>query len=407
MQILYVGYLFPEGEYAKKKALSFAAGRFEKGLIKGLYKNGITDIVLFSIEPQLCVFPKGRLIVRKRKLEIIEGIKASSITYVNLPFLKHACIWFAMFFHILKWALRNRQKERYVISYNADVPIIQLGLLAEKIGIKYMPVLADLPFYEKNENGRTIKSILSEIGYRSQIKNIKKLKTAMVLNMNSAIDFAIPHYVVVDGAINEYEENFSIDYFPSTSRKNILCCGSLDVYHGTDKLLEIADKRRDFEIFVLGRGRLWAKTIRQAQESLPNLFFFEDASDEIISSLYKTTDLLIIPHPTHYKQLRYQFPSKLMTCMATGIPVVLTPVPGVGKEYSGIVNITEDDSVGAIIRSIDSFFEKKPEDLKKQGKMAREFVLKNKTWEIQAQRIIDFLKGNIDDACVYDDETCV
>ena len=393
MRILYIGYLFNENEYVSNKALSFAAGRFEKGFVIGMKEQDNVEIEIISIEPQLRKFPHGKMFVKGRKLCVGEGLEAKSITYINIPFLKHICIYIKLFFYILFWRNKYKQEEKCLVSYNADVPLIQIGLWAEKKGIKYMPILADLPFYEEEGDWKSLGKKLSALGHRSQLKNLKRLKNAMVLNENSAHDFDIPSFVLVDGAVTENELAFSIDYTPGNSRKNILYCGSLDVFHGTDKLLNIGIQRRDYNIFICGRGKEWANRISEEINNHTNIHLYEDASNETIYELYKNMDLLIIPHPVNYKQLRYQFPSKLMTCMATGIPVLLTPIPGVGKDYYDKVNVSKDDSMEELISSIDDFFDKTAEHRREQGKLAREYVINFKSWKTQTNRIIDFLKG--------------
>lgn len=65
MKILYLGYLLPEEDYKNNKALSFAAGRFERGFINSLSKYAGVETI--TIEPALKRFPKGRFWIKKER----------------------------------------------------------------------------------------------------------------------------------------------------------------------------------------------------------------------------------------------------------------------------------------------------------------------------------------------------
>ena len=68
MKVLYIGYLLPEEDYEKNKALSFAAGRFERGFVNSLSKNKNVEIETISIEPILKRFPKEKFWVERISL---------------------------------------------------------------------------------------------------------------------------------------------------------------------------------------------------------------------------------------------------------------------------------------------------------------------------------------------------
>lgn len=85
MKILYLGYLLPEEDYKNNKALSFAAGRFERGFINSLSKYAGVETI--TIEPALKRFPKGRFWIKKREeLSLIDRkTKSKSLGYINFP----------------------------------------------------------------------------------------------------------------------------------------------------------------------------------------------------------------------------------------------------------------------------------------------------------------------------------
>ena len=106
-----------------------------------------------TIEPALKRFPKGKFWIKKREeLSLIDRkTKSKSLGYINFPFLKHICLYAGMWRNIQKWKKKYPEETKAIISYNADVPIIQIGLRAERGGVHYIPILADIHYYDDVE----------------------------------------------------------------------------------------------------------------------------------------------------------------------------------------------------------------------------------------------------------------
>ena len=384
MKILYIGYLLPKNEYITNKETSFAAGRFELGLTEGLSKQNDVALETLSIEPRVARFPKDILFIKKRTPVISNSFKSTIINYINFPFLKQLTLFFSINKYIRLWYKKNHKidNQLYILSYNADVPIVQLGMKWNK-RVKYFPILSDLPFYNVQRN-----SLLSKISWKSQIKRIKKLSNAIVLSKHSAIDFRIQNFIVIDGAISDYEKEERV---LNLSSNGILYCGALDEYHGSDTLLELCEIDDEHNYYICGRGNEYSKIFESIGKS--NVFFYGEVSNEELLEIQKKCSLQLIPHPVKMKQLKYQFPSKLMTCMASGIPVLSTRLPGIGDEYSNYVIYCEDDSAQSLYRSICDYYKMSTLDRETIGRKARLFVQNYKTWDCQANRIVAFLKG--------------
>lgn len=397
MKILYLGYLLPEEDYKNNKALSFAAGRFERGFINSLSKYAGVETI--TIEPALKRFPKGKFWIKKREeLSLIDRkTKSKSLGYINFPFLKHICLYAGMWRNIQKWKKKYPEETKAIISYNADVPIIQIGLRAERGGVHYIPILADIPYYDdvEGQENTSLARKLSKIGYESQYKNLPRLKQAVVLNKNVAEDFCLPKYLLIEGAITEAETQSGIICSSIAERKNVFYCGLLGPFHGTDSLIEAAKELPNVSFMICGRGESPAYTsvVKKADKELKNFHYFGEVDNKRLRELQTEADLMVIPHPIGLRQLKYQFPSKLMTCMATGVPVLMTKLPGLPDEYTKYVSFIDGDSGNSIAKGIREFFSIELEKRLQMGRNARDFVLKNKTWDTQAERIIKFVES--------------
>jgi len=75
--------------------------------------------------------------------------------------------------------------------------------------------------------------------------------------------------------------------------------------------------------------------------------------------------------------------------MASGTPLVTTPLPGMPKEYNRFVYLFNDESVEGISSTLQTLLSKSGDELYKFGIRAKQFVVKYKNNLIQAKRILN------------------
>lgn len=105
--------------------------------------------------------------------------------------------------------------------------------------------------------------------------------------------------------------------------------------------------------------------------------------------------MLINPRPSNEEFTKYSFPSKNMEYMVSGTPTLLTKLPGMPKEYLEYVYVLENESVDGMAEKLIEILNLSPEELKEKGKLAKEYVLNNKSNKNQAQRIIKWLANDV------------
>ena len=64
--------------------------------------------------------------------------------------------------------------------------------------------------------------------------------------------------------------------------------------------------------------------------------------------------------------------------MASGTPVLMSPLPSMPKEYKQYLYLFEDESIKGMKLMIEEVLSFKSDDLKSKGYTARDFILKNK-----------------------------
>ena len=77
--------------------------------------------------------------------------------------------------------------------------------------------------------------------------------------------------------------------------------------------------------------------------------------------------------------------------MASGTPVLMTLLPGVGSEYYDYVYVIEEENSSGASRIMKEIASKPGSELREKGLKAREYIYKNKNCISQSRRIIDFI----------------
>ena len=115
-------------------------------------------------------------------------------------------------------------------------------------------------------------------------------------------------------------------------------------------------------------------------------------TDEVRVLLKKVT-ILVNPRHSTEDFTKYSFPSKTLEYMASGTPVLMSPLPSMPKEYKQYLYLFEDESIKGMKLMIEEVLSFKSDDLKSKGYTARDFILKNKNANVQIKKILQLIKN--------------
>jgi len=119
------------------------------------------------------------------------------------------------------------------------------------------------------------------------------------------------------------------------------------------------------------------------------ILFFDPASYPEIAQYIAAADACIVPLPYHPWWL-YQFPLKVVECLAVGKPVIATDIP-CHKQIKGGILLIQGDSPQAIADTIKKFISLPEAELERLRKEAL-VTAKNYSWEKHANITEKFLK---------------
>ena len=142
-----------------------------------------------------------------------------------------------------------------------------------------------------------------------------------------------------------------------------------------------------FHLYGVGDLVSWVEKI---SETHPQIKYMGNVSTDEIVDRQKWAELLVNPRPSDQEFCKYSFPSKTIEYMASGVPVLMTRLPGVPIEYFDYVYVIENESSNGISQKLKEIFSVSEESRYQFGLSARKFVLGKKSCSQQTKRIYDF-----------------
>lgn len=210
--------------------------------------------------------------------------------------------------------------------------------------------------------------------------------------MNELVNPKNKPYVVIEGMVDVKMNKMLNKIEDKYEEKVIIYAGALYEKYGVKSLIEafIELKDKDARLWLFGDGDL-VNEINTYQEKDSRIKYFGVVpNDHVVREQLKAT-LLVNPRPSNEEFTKYSFPSKNMEYMASGTPVLTTPLHGMPKEYNDYVYLFEDEAVDGMIKTLTTILSKDKSELHDKGIRAKEFVLKEKNNVVQAGKIKELI----------------
>ena len=77
--------------------------------------------------------------------------------------------------------------------------------------------------------------------------------------------------------------------------------------------------------------------------------------------------------------------------MVTGVPVLTFKIGGIPDEYYQYLYTIENEDKASLIHAIQNTMNLEEKELEDKGKQAKNYILREKTSEAQAKRIVEFV----------------
>lgn len=399
MKILFVGSMAKLEDCNKYLGSSVAGSKMQVGLLSAIKDYYKSDLTVYSQFP-IATFPREKQIfIEKKNYNLNTKISAINIPFINVFIVKHLSKFLNTFRMIKSWASNWKSENKIIISYNS-FPYIGLPVLlgAKLIGAKSVCILADLPINVDKKSilgkfGRWVENSLNK-------KSIKKFDALIVLNENAIAEYAPKSkYIIVDGG-------FDLKDLPSTEcggqwntlKENelikVIYSGALVEYNGLINLVEAAKlvENQRFVLEIYGSGEL-VEYVKSSSAVDSRIKYMGRISNDKMIKVQQEAALLINPRPVNDPVSKVTFPSKIIEYLLSGTPVVTTKLNGLTDEYLDQVYVFEDETPQCMAKTIDKILTINKKDLIKKATRARQFVIKEKNWVVQGEKIIKFINS--------------
>lgn len=398
MDILYIGYLLNENLYSSNPATSTSAGIFEEGLlyeIKHQLKKG--TLTILTITPN-DYYPKGKLYSQKTCDTTKRGLRYSTVQYLNVPILRQQTIYSNLKHGIKKWIKNSKSDRKVILFYNLGTPIVQsIYAFRNKVDCFYS-IVCDFFFTQKREN--IVTSVFHKFTDSVQKKYISRCSGIILLNRCLAEDYKLKNYLVMEGAISDSMISLNPKYKKNDNIISIRYVGALDELHGSKVLIKLgAILKKQFpgsELLVAGRGNMQNEVANSSKNDDTAMHYVGVLTREEANAFIAAADILLIPHQLCFQQLRYQFSSKMFDYMASMKPVIVSPMPGLPSEYKEMVFVSSGDDADSIMNSINYVCSLDHDVLIDRLTKAQDYVINNRTWKKQAERLLDYISCSLE-----------
>ena len=391
-RIAFVGSLIPEGDCPSNPACNMAGNKFQKNFVNAVGGAAGREVDVITYVPAI-MFPRGRDIWYGRRTLVIEtGQRARTLPFVNLPLLKQLTQALSIFFMLAVWHRRHRRESRTVIVYNVFTPHAQPVLLARALfGGRAIALVADLPhgLYEF----RGFWGMLQRLDMKGQTASIARFDGQITLTQMIVNDFApnVPA-VLLEGGVDPAEAGEPASSVSEDVRV-VLFSGTLNEVNGTRLMLDAFAQieRPEYRLWVFGRGPIDELAVAAAAKD-PRIEFLGFRPNAEIVESQRVATVLLNPRPTAHAITRYTFPSKLLEYMLSGRPVITTRLAGITPDYYPHLFLLDDETPEGLAALIQRVCEMPAAELDAFGRAAREFVLRNKSWKRQGERVLELVR---------------
>jgi len=364
----------------------FAAGKFNRLVVKGFLENNVNVTVLSSLS---VTSSTSRKIIWRKKDETEDGISYKYIPFINLPGIRQLCQFIYVFFYALLWGIGNR-KEKAIVCDVLKNSLCISAICASAINrVRRVGIMTDMPgmlvAWENSFWLRMVKVINK--WYLSSFHFYVFLTEAM-----NEVNKKNRPYFIMEGLIDASLSGNQPCQEKETPRV-ILYAGGLNERYGIRTLVEavLSTTMDNVRLDLYGSGPM-AEELKQLSSKDPRIHYYGIVpNEEVVQAEYCAT-LLVNPRPTTEEFTKYSFPSKNMEYMVSGTPLLTTRLPGMPEEYYPYVFLFDEETVEGYRKSIESVLSMTAEDLIAKGNLGRRFVMERKNNILQTKRILDLLQ---------------
>ncbi len=391
--IAYFGAFAPDRPDFKTPASSTAGNLFQLNFLSAFRRSGFPMAEVYSYLP-MPSFPKHpRLIFCGARDRLADGTNVRLLPFLNLGPIKILTLGLTSFLSAMSWGIRNRKAPRRIlIAYNLNAPPAwPLWLACRLTRSEFVPFIGDVYV-----PGEVIpNTLLRKLEFETQKRIIPKVDGLLVANRAIVEDFAGGREaLVMEGGVPEsFVRKFESRLEASEKETfHVVFAGQLSKLNGIDMLLKAIQLTNSPRFrFTIAGGGAEKDAVKHLARMDSRVVYAGLLAHRDLYEIYRTADLVVSLRRTDNETHRYVFPSKVIECLATGVPLLTTCTGHAESEFGDFTILLREETPNALAKAIEDASRWPDSKLRDLGRRAQQYVLENRTWESNILRLADYL----------------
>lgn len=395
-KLIFIGGIFPEHrieEIQKTENITrvLSADTLQKNIIKGIEENTGTHMPVFStyfLRDRADVFEW----VKSYTWEDADGGVNYNLPYLRVKMLSLFSKYRSVKKYVSRWIKENNPNGKTkIIVYPAYFPFLMaLSDMKKKYDIEVCMVVADLPQYMGLQ---AKKSLYNKLALKMTMylfeKNLSVVDSFVLLTeqMNAVVNKENKPYTVMEGIASDL---YVYKDLPKLVHPRVVTySGGMQLKYGIPVLLDAIKQidDQDVEFRFYGRGDAAALVQARAKED-SRIRYYESLEINALHDVQQESTMLINPRQNSDVFTKYSFPSKNLEYLLSGRPTVAYMLDGIPEEYRDLFVVPASDSAGDLAKCIQGILALSDEEQQKIGQTARQYVLDNKNYLVQTEKIL-------------------
>lgn len=395
--LVFVGSLVPDEQRFVTRAFSPAANLFQGQLLRSVLDTSHFDnCIVWTVIATPGSRRGGPWLVKSEDLSVALGVDfARSFWMINVTPIKQLWLGLAIGFRLLALRFKSGWSANItVLQYNTLIPPLAFTWFAARlIGARIFVSANDIGApvaQERNAPLRRVEAAQDRI-------LLPRVDGLLVVTESIAKDFNIPsnRVLIVDAGVP--------DSFPELKSRDAKRCGSeqvtigyagaLEPHNGVMVLLGALERSRELPVRVLiaGRGSC-IDAVRKAAELDARIEYLGFLSRNEVFAMYERCDALLNLRMIDSHDMRYFFPSKLIECLATGLPVISTPVAHATAEFGDTMFVVPTEKVDSLASTLRLVVATDAAHRLAMGLAARARVMATRRWSTIGRRVVALME---------------
>lgn len=375
MRILYLGICNSDYALQTRPCVSMSAVKWARGLLTAL--KDVADISAITHTVERC-WPKGRALWGSARDDLYDHfVDVHPIGYPALPWVGDW--WLSRCYRAEARRIFRATDIDAVICYNCNNLYHQAVMHEARCrGIPAIPIILDGDD-PRADNWKRLRHDTRDAS------GLAMLSWWVYENFSTARP-----KLHMDGGADDWKGGPAFRA-RKPGPKRVVYTGALARWSGVGLLLGLVRRCRQEDIRFVICGKVEPGET-DAFRAFPNVELRGFVSEGELDEICRDADVFLNVREPNLGENIMNYPSKLPRYLAYGKPVVSTMLKSLSPDYDDLLLFDRTDSVDGLARELRRALDEDDDRRRERFERMRAWFVRNKTWPVQARRLVDFIR---------------